>query len=63
MKRGSRLTGLFLALLGTMVLLSVLDKPRVEALHWAEIGRLLAAGAGFGIAFVGLLGRLKFPNE
>ena len=38
------------ALVGAMVLLSVLDKPGVEALHGSDILRLLASGAGFGIA-------------
>jgi len=63
MKKSSRLTGLFLSLLGTFVLLSVIDKPRVEALHGSDILRLLAAGAGLGLGIAGLFGLLRFPNE
>jgi hypothetical protein len=63
MRKSSRFTGLILALLGTMVLLSNLSKPRVEALHGADIVGLMASGACFGIAFAGLLGRLRLRNE
>ena len=66
MKKSSRFTGLVLALVGAMVLLNNLGKPRIEALHGSDIGGLLAAGACLGIGFVGLLGRLKlwsFGNE
>ena len=63
MRKSGRFTGLILALLGTMVLLSNLSKPRVEALHGADIVGLLASGACFGIAFAGLLGRLRLRNE
>ena len=51
------------ALVGAMVLLSVLDKPGVQALHGSEIMRLLASGAGFGIALVMLLGLFRSGNE
>ncbi len=63
MKKSSRFTGLILALMGTMVLLNNLAKPRVEALHGADIVGLLASGACFGIAIAGLLGRLRVRNE
>jgi hypothetical protein len=63
MKKSSRFTGLILALMGTMVLLNNLGKPRVEALHGADIVGLLASGACFGIAIAGLLGRLRVRNE
>ena len=59
MQKSSRLTGLILALMGTMVLLNNLGKPRVEALHVPEILGLVASGMCFGIAVVGLLGKLK----
>jgi len=46
-------------LLGAMVLLNNLGKPRVEALHGSDVWGLVASGVCFGIGFVGLMGRLK----
>ena len=37
MKKSSRFTGLALALLGAMVLLNNLGKPRVDALHGSDV--------------------------
>ncbi len=59
MKKSSRFTGLVLVLLGAMVLLNNLGKPRVEALHGSDVGGLVASGICLGIGFVGLMGRLK----
>jgi hypothetical protein len=63
MKRSSRLTGLLLALLGALVLLTNLSKPRVEALHGSDILGLIACGICFGVAFVGLIGRVKVRDD
>lgn len=63
MKKQSRLTGLVLTFLGSMVLLSGLDQPRVTALHVPDILRLVAAGAGLGIGFFGLIGRLNMSSS
>jgi hypothetical protein len=63
MKKSSRFTGLVPALLGAMVLLNDLDKPRVEALHGSDVLRLVASGMGLGIGFVGLMGMLSFPSS
>ena len=63
MQKSSRLTGLFVALLGLMALLASLSKPRVEALHGSDILGLIGSGMCFGVAFVGLIGRLKVRNE
>ena len=63
MKKSSRLTGLALALMGAMLLLNNLGKPRVEALHGADILKLVASGGLLGIGFVGLMGRLSFPSS
>jgi hypothetical protein len=63
MKKQSRLTGLVLTLLGSMVLLSGLDQPRVTALHVPDLLRLVAAGAGLGIGLVGLIGRLNMSSS
>jgi hypothetical protein len=48
MKKQSRLTGLVATLLGSMVLLNNLDKPRVTALHATDVLGLVAAGAPLG---------------
>jgi hypothetical protein len=63
MKKSSRLTGLALTLVGVMVLLNNLGKPRVEALHVPDILGLVAAGMLFGIGFAGLMGILSFPRS
>jgi hypothetical protein len=55
MKKSSRFAGLVLALLGAMALLNNLGKPRVEALHGADVGGLVASGILLGIGFVGLM--------
>jgi hypothetical protein len=62
MQKSSRLTGLILAFMGTMALLNSLGKPRVEALHVPDVLGLVASGMCFGIAFVGLLGKLKIHD-
>ncbi len=59
MHNSSRLTGLILALLGVMVLLNNLGKPRIESLHGSDVLGLVASGVCFGVAFVGLIGRLR----
>jgi hypothetical protein len=63
MLKPSRLTGLFLTLWGGMVLLINLNKPRVAALHGSDVMGLVASGISFGVAIVGLLGRLRLGNE
>jgi hypothetical protein len=62
MKKSSRFTGLVLAVMGTMVLLNNLGKPRVEALHGSDVWGLVASGMCLGIGFVGLMGRLQFGS-
>ena len=63
MKKSSRFTGLVLALLGAMVLLNNLGKPRVEALHGSDVLKLVASGMCLGFGFAGLMGMLNFPNS
>jgi hypothetical protein len=63
MKKSSRFTGLVLALLGAMVLLNNLGKPRVEALRGSDVWGLVASGMLLGIGFVGLMGRLSFASS
>jgi hypothetical protein len=62
MKNSSRFVGLVLTLLGVMVLLNNLGKPRVEALHGSDVWGLVASGICLGIGFVGLIGRLKLGS-
>jgi len=58
------LTGLLFAWLGTMVLLNNLGKPRVEALHGADVLGLVASGMLFGMGFVfGLIGFGRFDSS
>jgi hypothetical protein len=63
MKKQSRLTGLVATLLGSMVLLNNLDKPRVTALQATDVLGLVAAGALLGIGLVGLIGRLNMLSS
>jgi hypothetical protein len=63
MKKSSRFTGLVLTLLGAMVLLNNLGKPRVEALHGSDVRGLVASGICLGIGFAGLMGRLSFGTS
>jgi hypothetical protein len=52
-----------MALLGVLVLLTNLNKPRVQALHGADILGLVACGICFGVAVIGLSGRLQVRND
>ena len=63
MKKSSRLTGLVLTLIGALVLLNNLGKPRVEALHGPDVLGLVASGRLLGIGFFGLMGRLNFARS
>jgi hypothetical protein len=63
MNKHSRIAGAFVLLFGLMSLFSSLDKPRVQALHGSDILGLMASGACLAVALVGLLGRLRIPNE
>ena len=63
MRKSSRITGLLLAVMGVMVLLSDLGKPRIAALHGSDIVSLTAVGGLFGVGFVGLIGRLRLPEK
>ena len=63
MDKGSRISGAFVLIFGLMSLFSSLSRPRVQALHGFEILELIASGACLAIAVLGLIGRLKIPNE
>jgi len=63
MRKRSIFTGLCLSLLGSMVLLNNLGKPRIEMLHGSDVLGLGASGICLGVGFVGLLGRLRIWNE
>jgi hypothetical protein len=54
---------LLLAVMGVMVLLSDLGRPRIAALHGSDIVSLTACGGLFGVGFVGLIGRLRLPEK
>jgi hypothetical protein len=63
MNKRSRIAGAFVLIFGLMSLFSSLSRPRVQALHGFEVLGLIASGACLAVALVGLLGRLKIPNE
>jgi hypothetical protein len=63
MDKRSRIAGAFVLIFGLMSLFSSLSRPSVQALHGFEILGLIASGACLAVALVGLLGRLKIPNE
>ncbi len=47
---------------GDTVLLNNPGKPRIKALHGADVLGLVASGMCFGVGFVGLMGRLSFKE-
>ena len=66
MKKRSRfgsMQALMPPLMGVLLLLNNLGKPRVEALHGPDILGLVASGMLLGIGFVGLMGILSFPSS
>jgi hypothetical protein len=63
MDKRSRIAGAFVLIFGLMSLFSSLSRPSIRALHGFEVLGLIASGACLAVALVGLLGRLKIPNE
>jgi hypothetical protein len=60
LKKSSRFTGLVAALMGATFLLMILGNPRVEALRWHDVLKLVVSGMFLGIGFAGLM---DFPNS
>ena len=54
MKKSSRVTGLMAAAIGATFLLMILTNPRVEALHFPDVVKLVASGMFLGFGFAGL---------
>jgi hypothetical protein len=63
MKKSSRVTGLMAAAIGATFLLMILTNPRVEALHFPDVVKLVASGMFLGFGFAGLMGMLNFPDS
>jgi hypothetical protein len=63
MQKRSRLIGLAMALLGSMVLLNNLGKPGIEVLRGSDVLVLVASDILLGVGFIGLLGRLRTGDE
>ena len=63
LKKSSRFTGLVAALMGATFLLMVLTNPRVEALHFPDVLKLVVSRMFLGFGFAGLMGMLNFPNS
>jgi hypothetical protein len=53
----------FLILFGIFAILNVLSRPRLSAVHGADIVQLVAAGFCFGMGSGVLLGAKKVPGE
>ena len=62
-KKTSRFTGLVAALMGATFLMMILSNPRVEALHFSDVLKLVVSGMFLGFGFAGLMGMLNFPNS
>ena len=63
MEKRSRIVGCVTLLFGLMSFFSSLSKPRVGALHGSDILGLMASGACFAVALLGLLGRLNVRGD
>ena len=63
MKKTSRSTGLVAALMGATFLLMFLTNPRVEALHFPDVLKLVVSGMFLGFGFAGLMGMLDLPDS
>ena len=63
MKKSSRATGLVAALMGATFLLMILSNPRVEALRFPDVLKLVVSGMFLGFGFAGLMGMLNFPDS
>ena len=63
LRKSSRSSGLAAALMGATFLLMVLTNPRVEALHFPDVLKLVVSGMFLGFGFAGLMGMLNFPNS
>ena len=63
MKKSSRVTGLMAAAIGATFLLMILTNPRVVALHFPDVVKLVASGMFLGFGFAGLMGMLNFPDS
>jgi hypothetical protein len=53
----------FLLILGLLVLLRILDNPRLETIHGSDVVQIMAAGICFGVSFGLLMGKRKFRGE
>ena len=63
MKKTSRVTGLGAGLMGAAFLRMILGNPRVEALHFPDVLKLVVSGMFLGFGFAGLMGMLNFPDS
>ena len=63
MKKTSRANGLVEALMGATFLLMILSNPRVEALRFPDVLKLVVSGMFLGFGFAGLMGMLNFPDS
>lgn len=62
-RKSNRIMGVLLLLFGSMMLLRITGTPRLAALHGSDIVTITGCGACFGVALLGLLGRINFRDD
>ena len=62
-RKSSAIRGIFLILFSVLALLSSLSNPRLAAAHGADLLKLIAVGACFGIGACMLAGSFRSPGE
>lgn len=63
MRKGRMFLFVFLVLFGIFAVMNVLSRPRLSAVHGADIVQLIAAGFCVGIGAGMVLGSRKFRGE
>ena len=62
-RKPSRITGVFVILIGVLPLLNSLSNPRLATAHGSDRLQLIAVGVCFGIGAFLLAGLFRFPGE
>lgn len=62
-RKPSRITGVFVILIGVMPLLNSLSNPRLAGAHGSDRLQLIAVGVCFGVGAFLLAGLFRLPGE
>jgi len=62
-RKPSRITGVFVILLGVLPLLNSLSNPRLAGAHGSDRLQLIAVGVCFAMGACLLAGSFRFPGE